>query len=258
VSLYLLFNLIISVILRLDKENWKIQTLPLARVKKIMKAEEFVLQELEKDRLAAAQGQAAAATAAPASTPDPAAATASSSNPVIKFMISAEAPVLMGRACEILIKELTVRAWRHTERNRRRTLQKQDVHAAVSESDVYDFLIDICPRVALTNSTTTTEGNATAASANPDQAAAAAAATMAAVLAQHPGMIPFASGGGVVMAAPPAAEAAATSPPADQDLHQQQLSFNLATAMRDHFVHGAALPEADTAGTDDALLLRPE
>ena len=67
--------------------------------------------------------------------------------PNIKFMISGEAPVLMSKACELLIKDLSFRAWRHTERNRRRTLQRQDLHAAVGESEVYDFLIDIVPRV---------------------------------------------------------------------------------------------------------------
>lgn len=71
---------------------------------------------------------------------------APSANP--KFMIAGEAPILLGKACEMLVKELTIRAWKHTERNRRRTLQKQDVHAAVGESEVYDFLIDIVPRVA--------------------------------------------------------------------------------------------------------------
>lgn len=67
--------------------------------------------------------------------------------PTVKFMISGEAPLLMSKACELLIKDLSFRAWRHTERNRRRTLQKQDIHAAVGESEVYDFLIDIVPRV---------------------------------------------------------------------------------------------------------------
>lgn len=66
----------------------------------------------------------------------------------VKFMISAEAPLVMSKACELLIRELSVRAWQHTSRNRRRTLQRQDIHAAVGESDVYDFLIDIVPRVA--------------------------------------------------------------------------------------------------------------
>lgn len=70
--------------------------------------------------------------------------------PSIKFMISAEAPLIMSKACELFIKEVTARAWQHTERNRRRTLQKQDVHAAVGESEDFDFLIDIVPRVVQT------------------------------------------------------------------------------------------------------------
>lgn len=38
-------------------------------------------------------------------------------------MISAEAPVLFSKAAEIFITELTLRAWIHTEDNKRRTLQ---------------------------------------------------------------------------------------------------------------------------------------
>lgn len=38
-------------------------------------------------------------------------------------MISAEAPVLFAKAAEIFIYELTLRAWVHTEDNKRRTLQ---------------------------------------------------------------------------------------------------------------------------------------
>jgi hypothetical protein len=38
-------------------------------------------------------------------------------------MISAEAPVLFAKACEMFIHELTLRAWIHTDENKRRTLQ---------------------------------------------------------------------------------------------------------------------------------------
>lgn len=37
-------------------------------------------------------------------------------------MISAEAPILFAKACEIFIIELTFRAWMHTEESKRRTL----------------------------------------------------------------------------------------------------------------------------------------
>ena len=61
-------------------------------------------------------------------------------------MISAEAPVLFARACETFVLELTLRAWRHAEENKRRTLQRNDVAAAITRTDVFDFLVDIVPR----------------------------------------------------------------------------------------------------------------
>lgn len=38
-------------------------------------------------------------------------------------MISAEAPMVIAKACELFIRELTLRAWEHTDENKRRTLQ---------------------------------------------------------------------------------------------------------------------------------------
>lgn len=43
-------------------------------------------------------------------------------------MISAEAPVLFAKAAQIFITELTLRAWIHTEDNKRRTLQVMQTH----------------------------------------------------------------------------------------------------------------------------------
>ncbi|KAF9607530.1 hypothetical protein IFM89_036892 [Coptis chinensis] len=78
--------------------------LPLARIKKIMKADEDVR------------------------------------------MISAEAPILFAKACELFILELTIRSWLHAEENKRRTLQKNDIAAAITRTDIFDFLVDIVPR----------------------------------------------------------------------------------------------------------------
>ncbi|KAL7316869.1 Transcriptional activator hap5 [Mucor circinelloides] len=61
-------------------------------------------------------------------------------------MISAEAPVLFAKGCEIFITELTKRAWVHAEENKRRTLQRSDIATAISKTDMCDFLIDIVPR----------------------------------------------------------------------------------------------------------------
>ncbi|XP_047341447.1 nuclear transcription factor Y subunit C-1-like [Impatiens glandulifera] len=84
--------------------DFKNHQLPLARIKKIMKADEDVR------------------------------------------MISAEAPILFSKACELFILELTIRSWIHAEENKRRTLQKNDIAAAITRTDIFDFLVDIVPR----------------------------------------------------------------------------------------------------------------
>ncbi|KAM3200862.1 nuclear transcription factor Y subunit C-4-like [Capsicum annuum] len=61
-------------------------------------------------------------------------------------MISVETPVLFAKACEIFIQELTLSSWLHTKENKHRTLQKNDIAAAISRTDTFDFLVDIIPR----------------------------------------------------------------------------------------------------------------
>lgn len=90
--------------LETENHDFKIHQLPLARIKKVMKAD-----------------------------------------PEVK-MISAEAPILFAKGCDIFITELTMRAWIHAEDNKRRTLQRSDIAAALAKSDMFDFLIDIVPR----------------------------------------------------------------------------------------------------------------
>ncbi|KAI1954085.1 CCAAT- binding transcription factor component [Ophidiomyces ophidiicola] len=92
-----------------DNHDYKIHQLPLARIKKVMKAD-----------------------------------------PEVK-MISAEAPILFAKGCDIFITELTMRAWIHAEDNKRRTLQRSDIAAALAKSDMFDFLIDIVPREEATS-----------------------------------------------------------------------------------------------------------
>ncbi|KAF8947386.1 Golgi Transport [Haplosporangium gracile] len=88
------------------QQDFKIHHLPLARIKKVMKTDEDVKAK----------------------------------------MISAEAPMIFDKGCEIFITELTIRAWIHAEENKRRTLQRSDIAAAISKTDMFDFLIDIVPR----------------------------------------------------------------------------------------------------------------
>ncbi|CAB1103241.1 unnamed protein product [Ectocarpus sp. CCAP 1310/34] len=58
-------------------------------------------------------------------------------------MISAEAPVLFAKACEMFILELTLRSWCYSEKNKRRTLQKEDIQAAIRETGIFDFLVHV-------------------------------------------------------------------------------------------------------------------
>ena len=90
--------------LEVEEHDYKLHQLPLARIKKVMKAD-----------------------------------------PEVK-MISAEAPILFAKGCDIFITELTMRAWIHAEENKRRTLQRSDIASALAKSDMFDFLIDIVPR----------------------------------------------------------------------------------------------------------------
>ncbi|PVV05278.1 hypothetical protein BB560_000199 [Smittium megazygosporum] len=98
-------------------------------------------------------------------------------------MISAEAPVLFSKACEIFIKELTQRAWMNAEENKRRTLQRQDVSSAANRSEMYDFLIDVVPRDEFLTSTKKA-GNIKVEIPNQAQIQAATAAAAAALAQQ--------------------------------------------------------------------------
>ncbi len=61
-------------------------------------------------------------------------------------MISAEAPLLLCKACELFIFDLTMRSWAHTDFSHRRTLQRSDVVDALASTEAFDFLVDLEPR----------------------------------------------------------------------------------------------------------------
>lgn len=58
-------------------------------------------------------------------------------------MISAEAPVLFAKACELFILDLSIRSWNYSQLHKRRTLQKEDIREAIQKTDVLDFLVDV-------------------------------------------------------------------------------------------------------------------
>lgn len=55
-------------------------------------------------------------------------------------MISAEAPVLFAKACEIFVLELAVRSWGAAGKNKRKVISKDDVETAIKTTDFFDFL----------------------------------------------------------------------------------------------------------------------
>ncbi|KAL9813861.1 Nuclear transcription factor Y subunit C-7 [Arabidopsis thaliana] len=73
------------------------------------------------------------------------------SNPEVN-MVTAEAPVLISKACEMLILDLTMRSWLHTVEGGRQTLKRSDtltrsdISAATTRSFKFTFLGDVVPR----------------------------------------------------------------------------------------------------------------
>lgn len=61
-------------------------------------------------------------------------------------MIAQDSPMMLEKAAEFLIEEMTLRAWYDTNLEGRCTIQMEDVANALARSDVFDFLIDIIPR----------------------------------------------------------------------------------------------------------------
>ncbi|XP_042483257.1 nuclear transcription factor Y subunit C-3-like [Macadamia integrifolia] len=61
-------------------------------------------------------------------------------------MISADAPILFAKACELFISELTLRSWSKSEEYKRRTLLRYDIFNAINQGDVLNFLLRIFPK----------------------------------------------------------------------------------------------------------------
>ncbi|XP_016896859.1 nuclear transcription factor Y subunit gamma isoform X4 [Cynoglossus semilaevis] len=159
--------------------DFRVQELPLARIKKIMKLDEDVK------------------------------------------MISAEAPVLFAKAAQIFITELTLRAWIHTEDNKRRTLQRNDIAMAITKFDQFDFLIDIVPRDDLKPPKRQEEMRQTVAPAEPVQ--------YYFTLAQQPGTVQVQ---GAQQGQQPGAQTATTIQPGQIIIAQPQQGQSAPVAMQ--------------------------
>jgi nuclear transcription factor Y, gamma len=55
--------------------------------------------------------------------------------------IAGEVPVVFAQACEMFIQKM--RGWHHTQEDERRTLQKNDITAALARTEVFDFLVPL-------------------------------------------------------------------------------------------------------------------
>ena len=163
----------------LENFNKKSLLLPLGRVKKIMKTIDVALQEIkrkdeEEENSSNHTNSNGNNNSSTGSTDD---------GKTFSFMLASEVQYVMTKAAEMFIRDITTRAWKHTDMNRRKTIQKSDVIHAANDSETYDFLIDIIPRVVdnefhntINHATTATEHtkssfsntNATTTLATPD------------------------------------------------------------------------------------------
>lgn len=131
-----------------DPAQFKNHQLPLARIKKVGRREGWWNGVREGRRRRARPRRSPLSGRPDPTPPSPPPFQIMKSDEDVR-MISAEAPVLFARACEMFILELTLRAWAHADENKRRTLQRNDVAAAITRTDIFDFLVDIVPREAL-------------------------------------------------------------------------------------------------------------
>ncbi|CAB3404842.1 unnamed protein product [Caenorhabditis bovis] len=88
------------------REKCKHMTLPMARVKKIMRLDDTMKN----------------------------------------LMIAGDAHVFLAAACELFIEEVTALTWHFVDESRRRTLQKSDVMMALEKNEQFDFLVDLIPK----------------------------------------------------------------------------------------------------------------
>ena len=100
------------------QSHWKNPEFPLARIKKIMRMDEEV--KVNYVVLPSIPYMSSVTTASLAGQ-----------------MISSEVPLMLSKAVEIFVTELTLRAWLHTEESKRRTVQVS--HSFILSFSLYTF-----------------------------------------------------------------------------------------------------------------------
>ncbi|KAK1393163.1 Nuclear transcription factor Y subunit C-9-like protein [Heracleum sosnowskyi] len=62
---------------------------------------------------------------------------------------ASDAPVLVSKACEMFISDLTLRDWKHKETNKSKLLQTKNITATISETEAFNFLDDTVPSLPI-------------------------------------------------------------------------------------------------------------
>lgn len=61
-------------------------------------------------------------------------------------MVSNDAPIIMAKACELLIIDLAYRSEFFCKKAKRKVLNKEDICTTISNMEMFDFLIDMIPK----------------------------------------------------------------------------------------------------------------
>ena len=109
-------------------------------VKKIMKTEEFIITELK--RRSSCQIESDCNSKSEKCKNDSGCCEKHPPNP---FNFKAECGLLMGKASELIAKELAIRSYYESAEQGKIVIQRSHIQHAISSDDKFDFLIDVVP-----------------------------------------------------------------------------------------------------------------
>ena len=118
---------------------------PRARVEKIMKAEAILCAEAERRRNFTSQARRPCKNRGERQRSDEA-GSCDGRHPPVPAKLAGECGLLMGKAAELLTRELAVRSHAIASRRGKATVQRRHVQEAAAGEDMFDFLVDVLPR----------------------------------------------------------------------------------------------------------------
>ena len=119
---------------------------PRARVEKIMKAEAILCAEAERRRRSnCSQARRPCKNRGERQCSDEA-GSCDGRHPPVPAKLAGECGLLMGKAAELLTRELAVRSHAIASRQGKATMQRRHVLEAAAGEDMFDFLVDVLPR----------------------------------------------------------------------------------------------------------------